>query len=95
MRKPWSAHYEAGVPSALQYPAVPLHGLLEHAAERFAERVATIVLGARATYSTRNAASNCFARALLSFGLRKGDRVALQLPNCPHFLHSALARGIP
>jgi long-chain acyl-CoA synthetase len=96
MRKPWLAHYEAGVASTLQYPAVPLHGLLEHTAERFPERVAAIFLGARLTYRALDAAANRMAHALLGFGLRKGDRVALVLPNCPQFLiafYGALKAG--
>jgi long-chain acyl-CoA synthetase len=96
MRKPWLAHYEADVASTLQYPAAPLHGLLERTAERFPERVATIFFGARLTYRDLDAAANRMAHALLGFGLRKGDRVALVLPNCPQFLiafYGALKAG--
>ena len=32
MLNPWLEHYEPGVPSTLEYPALPLHGLLEQAA---------------------------------------------------------------
>jgi long-chain acyl-CoA synthetase len=96
MCKPWLAHYEAGVASSLQHPAVLLHGLLEQTAERFPERVATIFFGAKLTYRALNAAADRVAHALLDFGLRKGDRVALMLPNCPQFLiafYGALKAG--
>ena len=96
MLKPWLAQYEPGVPPTLQYPALPLHGLLEQTAERYPERVATIFLGAKLTYRALNEAANRFAHALLNFGLQRGDRVALMLPNCPQFLiafYGALKAG--
>lgn len=86
MRNPWLTHYEPGILPTLAYPALPLHGLLEQTAERYPERVATIFFGAQLTYRALNAAANRFAHALLSFGLKRGDRVALMLPNCPQFL---------
>jgi long-chain acyl-CoA synthetase len=86
MPKPWLAHYEPGVPPTLEYPAVPLHGLLEQTAERYPERVATIFFGAKLPYRALNEAANRFAHALLDLGLKRGDRVALMLPNCPQFL---------
>jgi long-chain acyl-CoA synthetase len=86
MHTPWLAHYEPGVPQTLKYPALPLHGLLEQTAARYPERIATIFFGAQLTYRALNAAADRFAYALLSFGLKRGDRVALMLPNCPQFL---------
>jgi long-chain acyl-CoA synthetase len=65
---------------------LPLHGLLERTAERYPERVASIFFGAQLTYGALDAAANRFAHALLSFGVKRGDRVALMLPNCPQFL---------
>jgi long-chain acyl-CoA synthetase len=86
MLNPWLEHYEPGVPSTLEYPALPLHGLLEQTAARHPHCIATIFFGAQLTYRALNAAANRFAHALLSFGLKRGDRVALMLPNCPQFI---------
>jgi long-chain acyl-CoA synthetase len=96
MLKPWLAHYESGIPATLEYPMLPLHGLLEQTAARYPERVATIFLGAKLTYRALNDAANRLAHALLSFGLQRGERVALLLPNCPQFLiafYGALKAG--
>src|SRR5262245_63622 len=96
MLKPWLAHYELGVAPILEYPGLPLHSLLEQTAERYPGRVATIFFGARFTYRALNEAANRFAHALLHFGLRRGDRVALMLPNCPQSLiafYGALKAG--
>jgi long-chain acyl-CoA synthetase len=96
MLKPWLAHYEPGVPPTLNYPVVPLHGLLEQTAERFPDRAATVFFGARLSYRALNEAANRFAHALLNLGLKQSDRVALMLPNCPQFLiafYGALKAG--
>ena len=86
MLNPWLAHYEPGIPPTLEYPALPLHGLLEQTAARYPQRIATVFFGAQLSYRALNAAADRFAHALLSFGLKRGDRVALMLPNCPQFL---------
>jgi long-chain acyl-CoA synthetase len=96
MLKPWLAQYEPGVPPTIEYPAVPLHGLLEQTAECYPQRVATIFFGARLSYRALNTAANRMAHALLTLGLQQGDRVALMLPNCPQFLitfYGALKAG--
>ena len=96
MLKPWMAHYEPGVPSTLEYPAVTLHELLEQTAERYPERPATIFLGAKLSYRALNEAANRFAHALLHLGVQPGDRLALMVPNCPQFLivfYGALKAG--
>jgi long-chain acyl-CoA synthetase len=96
MFKPWLAHYEPGVLPTLDCPALAFHGLLEHTAARYPDRVATIFFGAKLTYRALNESANRFAHALLNLGLQQGDRVALMLPNCPQFLiafYGALKAG--
>lgn len=41
--------------------------------------------GERATYSEMDRWSNKYARALQAFGVRKGDRIGVMLPNCLEF----------
>ncbi|WP_245266785.1 class I adenylate-forming enzyme family protein [Bradyrhizobium sp. WSM1743] len=50
--------------------------------------------GERATYSEMESKSNCYAHALRAFGVRKGDRVGVMLPNRIEFplLWFALAK---
>ncbi len=88
MDKPWFKFYDPGVPHNIDYPPVPLHKLLESSAERFPARIALIYQEAKLTYSELNGLANRFANTLLAMGVRKGDRVALLLPNCPQFLIS-------
>jgi long-chain acyl-CoA synthetase len=96
MDRPWLAQYEPGVPATLAYPKLALHRFLEQTAERYPERPATIFFGATLTYRRLDELANRFAHALLRFGLQRGDRVALMLPNCPQFLiafYGALKAG--
>ncbi|MFQ6059381.1 MAG: long-chain fatty acid--CoA ligase [Anaerolineae bacterium] len=96
MDKPWLKHYEEGVPATIDYPDIPLHENLTRAAEKYPDNTATIfggvvhqlggmLLDARMTYRQLNEQANRFAAALQQLGVKKGDRVAIYLPNCPQY----------
>lgn len=79
----WLKSYEPGIPSTLKYPDIPLQQFLTNAAERFPNNPATFFFGKKITYKELNELANRFANALIALGVKKGDRVALMLPNCP------------
>jgi long-chain acyl-CoA synthetase len=89
---PWFRHYEEGVPRTIPFPDISLPELLDRTVEQFPDRVALrFFLDARLpapalTYRQVQDATLRFATALFQLGLRKGDRVALMLPNCPQFV---------
>ena len=60
--------------------------LLEEAAARFNRRTALIYFDGRITYGQLLKHVNCCAAGLQTLGLKKGDRVALMMPNCPQFV---------
>jgi len=102
--RPWLKHYDAGVPRALTYPRIPLQQLLTDTAARHPRAVATIfgavvagrLVEASLTYAELDRLADRFAAGLQSLGVRKGDRVALLLPNCPQFViafYGALRAG--
>ncbi|MBM3136190.1 MAG: AMP-binding protein, partial [Chloroflexi bacterium] len=96
MDKPWLKHYEPGVPANIFYPRVPLHHFLEEAARKHPNNTALIFHDAKITYQQLNALADKFASALVNLGVKKGDRVALYLPNCPQFVlgfYGALKAG--
>ncbi|PLT35190.1 AMP-binding protein [Bacillus sp. V5-8f] len=64
----------------------PLHQFLRHHAIATPEKAAIIYYGRYISYKELDDLSNRFANFLLSKGIRKGDKVALFLPNCPQFL---------
>jgi long-chain acyl-CoA synthetase len=90
MDKPWLKQYDEGVPHTLEYPKVPLHWFLEESARKYPQTIATILPGkfgdTKLTYRELNGLANRLANALIDLGLKKGDRVALYMPNCPQFV---------
>ena len=86
MEKPWLKHYDAGVPHTIDYPEVPLHHFLEESARKYPDNVATVIQGGKLTYKELNQLTDRLAAALYDLGVRKGDRVALYLPNCPQYV---------
>jgi len=83
MERPWLRQYEAGVPATLSYPDIPLPQFLIDSAIRYPERTALEFYGRRITYRQLNTLTDRFAQALVRLGVRKSDRVALMMPNCP------------
>jgi long-chain acyl-CoA synthetase len=82
-RRPWLAHYEAGVPHTIGIPRIPVQHLLRSAVRRFPLRTALLFEGARLSFRRLNRESNRFANALLSLGVARGARVMIYLPNTP------------
>ena len=85
--KPWYAHYDPGVPHQVEYPQAPLWKLLENSATNFPDREAVNFLGMRGiTYRELWESVRRFAAGLQDRGVKKGDRVAIALPNTIHYV---------
>lgn len=84
--KPWIASYQPGVPATVDYPELTLPDLLKSAVERYPDNPALVYFGKELTYRELDRYSAQFANRLLQFGLRRGDRVMVILPNLPQFL---------
>src|SRR6059036_2401557 len=94
--RPWTRHYDPGVPATLAYPDVTMHALLDDAAESYPDAVATIFFNAKRTYKSISDEAWRFANGLRKLGVKKGDRVAILLPNSPQFVvafYGALRAG--
>ena len=96
MEKVWLKSYEPHVPPSIAYPPVPLYQFMDDAAKKYPNNTAIIyggvvhqlggaLLDAKMTFQQLQDVTNHFAAALQSLGVKKGDRVALFLPNCPQF----------
>jgi len=82
MEKIWLQSYPAGVPAEIDIEHIPsLVALFEQACSTYADKVAYISMGKEMTYRQLNEDSMAFAGWLQSKGLKKGDRVALMMPN--------------
>jgi long-chain acyl-CoA synthetase len=92
MDRPWIRHYQPGVPATVDYPDTTLPDLLDQAAEKFPDKIALRFFvnpklpPATMTYRALQEGTRRFATALFQMGVRKGDRVAVMLPNCPQFV---------
>ena len=94
--RPWIRHYEQGVPSQLKVPDHPLTWLLDQTVSRYPGQTAFIYYGTKLSYAQFSSLANRFATGLQRLGIKKGDRVAIALPNIPQFpiaFYGALRAG--
>ena len=86
MSHPWLSHYDAGVPKTLApYPERTLLDYLAESARTLGDKPILSMKGRVVSYAELEQASDAFAAALAANGVKRGDRVALCLPNCPQF----------
>ncbi len=78
---PWTAHYEEGVQTHLEYEETCLPEFLERSARDFPDNMALLFQGYRVTYRQLKEMVDRFAAVLVGFGIKKGDSVAILLPN--------------
>jgi long-chain acyl-CoA synthetase len=84
---PWLDHYDEGVPATLApYPSRTLLDYLADAARDRPSAPAVLFKGATMTFGALERLSDACGAALAALGVKRGDRVALLLPNCPQFL---------
>ncbi|MFH0787567.1 MAG: long-chain fatty acid--CoA ligase, partial [Pseudomonadota bacterium] len=75
--------YDPQVPPSIDYEKLTLPEALERSARNTPNQVALLMMGKKITYRELNALVNRFAAALQGLGVRKGDKVAILLPNIP------------
>src|SRR5690606_35975421 len=84
IERPWLAHYPAGVPAQIdveEFSSIP--AVLEGAIRKYKDRPAFANMGKTLTYARIDELSRQFAAYLLGeLKLKKGDRVAIMMPNC-------------
>ncbi|WP_077138351.1 AMP-binding protein [Flaviflexus massiliensis] len=83
------AHYPAGVPDEIELPTNPLSTLLDRAVADFPNRHAIDFIGQKTTYAELGEMVKKTASMLTLAGVKKGDVVAVILPNCTQ--HVAIA----
>ena len=93
-KKPWLKFYESHVPEHIEYPRTTIPAALEETARKHPDHTATLFMGAKISYREYNESVDRFAAALQGMGVKKGDRVAVHLPNCPQFptIYNAVLR---
>jgi len=81
MKKPWLKSYEKGVPESLNYEEICLPEILDRTAKEFAAKPALIFQGTTVNFREFKEMVDRFATCLAAFGIKKGDAVAILLPN--------------
>ena len=86
-KRHWRATYGERIPAEIDPDAhASVLTLLEQAMQRFADRPAFRCFGETLTYADTDRLSRAFAGYLQNrLGVKKGDRVAVMLPNIPAF----------
>jgi long-chain acyl-CoA synthetase len=94
--RPWTKTYDPATPKTLEpYPDITVQSLLQEGAKKHPDSIALIssahvpVLGRQAnniTYAQLDKLSDELASALIDLGIKRGDRVAVIMPNIAAFI---------
>ena len=93
--RPHFRFWPPGAPRALVAPAVSLWHNLKTSAERYPDKPALAFLGRRLSYGQLAGQVEALAGALHALGVQRGDRVILDMQNCPQLViaHFAILRA--
>ncbi len=84
--RPWLSSYAPGVPADVTVPDESLVDMIDAAVRSYRASVALEFFGQRTTYAEMGEQIARAANGLRKLGVRRGDRVALVLPNCPQHI---------
>ena len=81
----WLDKYPEGLKFNIDVPDVTFGDYIDNICKKYSSEIAYEYNGKTFTYNEINELSNKFANGLIKLGVKKGDRVALLLPNIPQF----------
>ncbi len=82
----WKDYLPPGISLDIDIPQdQSLIDLFKNGAKEFGDQVSMEFYGRKFTYNELDNLTRRFTEALIDLGVKKGDVVALWLPNCPHF----------
>ena len=95
---PWISKYPKGISAELNPEAYPsLVELMEEGFKKYSSQPAYTFMDKTITYAQVDKMSRDFAAYLQGLGLQKGDKIAIQMPNCSQYpiaLYGALRAGL-
>ena len=86
--KPWLKHYDEGIPAELDFPEMNISEFLDNTTKEFGSRTAIWFMKNKISYKKFKDTAERLATALVDLGVKKGDVVAIMLPNFPQFMFS-------
>ena len=81
--RPWLSAYAPEVPHEIEAPTESLVDMLDASVKKYGRRTALEFFGAETSYDELAEQVARAAEGLGRLGVKKGDRVAIVLPNCP------------
>ncbi|WP_158735516.1 long-chain fatty acid--CoA ligase [Alteribacillus sp. YIM 98480] len=85
MKNIWKKHYPDHIQSEITVPEMTLSEMLEQTIESYPNNSALYFYGKTISYKELGMQTEAFAASLQANGIKKGDRVAIMLPNCPPY----------
>ncbi len=82
----WHNNYDYNVPTSIRYPKFPIQNLVHLAAAQYPHKAAVDFYGTELSNSQVRTQMLRMANALVSIGIKKGDRIGIALPNCPQYI---------
>ncbi|MFW9821563.1 MAG: long-chain fatty acid--CoA ligase [Candidatus Thorarchaeota archaeon] len=86
--KPWQKFYDEDIPYEIELPNKNVFEFLDDAAKEFGSRTAIWFMEHKISYKKLKDITDRLATALVDLGVKKGDVVAIMLPNFPQFVFS-------
>jgi fatty-acyl-CoA synthase len=95
LQRPHHRFWPKRLPHALTLPSTSLWDNLDTSARRFPDKAALVFFGRVLTYGQLRHQAERLAARLHAMGVRKGDRVVLDMQNCPQLViaHFAILRA--
>jgi long-chain acyl-CoA synthetase len=88
IEKPWLKNYDEGVPAHIDYPEMNIYEFLVNSAKKYGGRTAIWFMKNKISYKKLDEITNRLATALVNLGVKRGDVVAIMIPNFPQFIMS-------
>lgn len=85
MEKIWTKHVSKGNPKEVVIPNISLTQMLDESVKKYGNHTAMTFNNKIYTYKEFDSMVKNVAGALKNKGIKKGDRVAIMLPNCPQY----------
>ncbi|MFD2639963.1 long-chain-fatty-acid--CoA ligase [Piscibacillus salipiscarius] len=86
--KPWHKFIPEGNPKEIQIPELSLGDLFLETVNKYPRHTAITFMGKTFDYQTVYAYAKQVAAYFQDVGIKKGDQIALMLPNCPQYVFS-------
>jgi long-chain acyl-CoA synthetase len=83
--RPWLQAIDPLVPREIELPEIPVYKFLSDSFEKFPNNIAIYYYGTEFTYAEMEHLTNKLANGLKNIGIKKGDRVAIHMDNCPQY----------